>query len=93
MMSFLELRDKEVVNAADGMRMGTIIDMEIEQVSGRIIAIVLPGPCRFFGLIKGERDFVIPWNQIRKIGRDVILVDIDEQCLRRTCLLYTSRCV
>ena len=82
MNSFLGLREKEVINAIDGKRLGVICDLEIEECQGRITAIVLPGPCKFFGLIRGDRDYVIPWNRIRKIGKDVILVDVDDACLR-----------
>ncbi len=82
MISFCGLREKEVINTIDGQCFGTIIDLEIDP-GGQIAAIILPGPSKLFGLIKGDRDYVIPWDRIRKIGKDVILVDIDDKCLKR----------
>ena len=43
---------------------------------GNIIAIVVPGPCRILGLFGRRDDYVIPWNCIRRIGPDIVLVDI-----------------
>ena len=36
-----------------------------------------PAPCRFFGLFGRKDDFVIPWNCIRRIGSDIILVELE----------------
>ena len=30
-----------------------------------------------FSFFQGRRDTVIPWQNIRKIGEDVVLVDVD----------------
>ena len=43
------LKCKEVVNICDGCRLGYVCDVELDLISGRIIALLLPGPCRFFG--------------------------------------------
>lgn len=72
-----DFRTKEVINIRDGRRLGSIIDMEFNLSEGRITAIVVPGASRFLGLLKEEDDVVIPWERIKKIGDDVILVDID----------------
>ena len=71
-----ELCAKEVINVCDGRRLGHIDDLCIELCDGRIVSIIVPGKCRFFGLIKGEQECVIPYNKIVKFGTDVILVDI-----------------
>lgn len=75
--SFGELRNKEVINLCDGCRLGCICDLEINTCDGCILAIVVPCQGRFFGFLRGEKDIVIPFNKICKIGDDVILVDID----------------
>jgi len=70
-----ELREREVVNILDGKRLGLASDLEIEPESGRIKAIVIPGPGKFLWLFGKSEDFVIPWEKIKKIGVDVILVE------------------
>ena len=71
-----DLRCKEVINICDGMRMGFVCDVILNTGTGNILALVVPGPCRFFGLFGREDDFVIPWECIRKIGDDIILIEI-----------------
>ncbi len=71
-----ELHCKEVICVADGRRLGFVSDVEIELPEGRVVAIVVPGPCRFLGFFGRKDDFVIPWRCIRRIGPDIILVDI-----------------
>src|SRR5579875_1098250 len=75
-MRISELQAKDVVNVEDGKRLGTIGDMEIDLDSGLIRSIVIPGQGRFFGMVGSTQDYVTPWNQIVKIGTDVILVDL-----------------
>ena len=75
-MKFTELRCKEVICVNDGQRLGFICDVRVEVPEGNIIAIVVPGPCRILGLFGRRDDYVIPWNCIRRIGPDIVLVDI-----------------
>ena len=77
-----ELHCKEVICVADGRRLGFITDVEVELPKGHVVAIIVPGPCRFLGLFGRRDDFVIPWSCIRKIGPDIVLVDIKpDDCL------------
>lgn len=71
-------REKEVINACDGRRLGYVTDIEFDVCDGRITAIVVPVRSGFCGL--RAEDAVIPWDKIRKIGRDVILVDAEGCC-------------
>jgi YlmC/YmxH family sporulation protein len=77
MTRFSRLRQKEVVNIIDGARLGVVCDLVIDESCGKICAIVVPGQLRFSVFFKGERDTVIPWQNIRKIGEDVVLVEAD----------------
>ena len=70
-----DLRCKEVINISDGSRLGYANDVEFDVLTGQIMAIVVPGPCRFFGLFGREDDYVVPWQAIRRVGEDIILVD------------------
>lgn len=75
-MRISDLQSKDVVNVGDGKRLGSIGDLEIDADSGLIQAIVIPGQGKFFGMIGGGQEYIVPWNQIVKIGSDVILVDL-----------------
>ena len=75
-MRFSELRYKEIINICDGRRLGYVCDAEVELPQGEVTALIVPGPCRFFGLFGREPDFLIPLNCIQRIGQDIILVDI-----------------
>ncbi|NMA95255.1 MAG: YlmC/YmxH family sporulation protein [Clostridiales bacterium] len=72
-----DFRQKEVINIRDGRRLGYVVDMEFNLYEGRISAIVVPGSNKLLGFLKGNDDLIIPWEQIEKVGDDVILVDID----------------
>ncbi len=70
-----DLNCKEVICVADGRRLGFVSDVEIEVPCGNVIAIIVPAPSRIFGFLGPKEDFVIPWNCIKRIGPDIILVD------------------
>lgn len=80
---FSELRCKEVINLSDGVRMGYVSDLELDVESGRVFSLLVPCPGRFFGLFGSAADYVIPWPCIRRIGGDLILVDINLAECRR----------
>ncbi len=72
-----EFKCKEVINLCDGERMGFVCDLEIENCTGQICAIIVPG--RRGGLF-GRRDgIVIPWRCIQRIGEDLILVRLEHE--------------
>ena len=75
-MRFSDLRCKEIINVASGQRLGYVNDAEINFPKGEISALIVPGPCRFFGLFGREPDFLIPMECIRRLGPDVILVEV-----------------
>ena len=74
-IKFTQLQCKEVICVEDGRRLGFITDVLVEMPEGNICAIVVPGPCRLMGLGRHE-DFLIPCNCIKKIGPDIVLVDV-----------------
>lgn len=72
---FSDLKNKEVIHIGDGERLGFVSDMEIDPVSGRIVSISVPGAYRFLGLFGKEADKRIPWENIKKIGDDLVIVE------------------
>lgn len=72
---FSQLRRKEVINVCDGCRLGFVGDVEIKIPEGEVKAIIVFGPCRFFGLFGRGEEFYIPWECIQRIGDDIILID------------------
>ncbi len=78
---FTQLQCKEVICVSDGRRLGFIEDVEVEVCDGRVCAIIVPGHYRYLGLWGQKDRFCIPWDCIRKIGPDIVLVDVrPEDC-------------
>lgn len=73
-----DFQSKDVINIVDGKRLGHVSDLELDLRQGRIDSIVVPAYTRFFGLMGGGADVVIPWRNIVKIGADVVLVRLDD---------------
>ena len=76
MSTFCELKCREVINLCDGRRLGNICDLEIDECNGQILSIIVPGESKLFGLIRSNEELVIPFCRIKKIGDDVILVEV-----------------
>lgn len=78
-----ELRDKQVVCVSSGIALGPICDVEVDTNSGRLVSIIIFGRCRCMGLFGREEDIIIPWNEIKVIGPDTVLVGIQPpQCCK-----------
>ncbi len=84
-MRLSELGGKEIINIFDGARLGTIgdSDLVIDPESGEIESIILPQRTNFFNFWIDRQDLVVPWETVKKIGSEVIIVELD-----RTYTLY-----
>ena len=71
-MRLSDLQTKNVVNLKDGKNIGNIIDANINE-NGNIESLVLEVGKTFFSF---NRDNEIKWQDINKIGEDVILVKL-----------------
>ena len=78
-----DFRQKEVINIANGKRLGFVYDVEVDMNKGVIESIIVPGQGKFLGLFGRETDYVIPWTNIKKVGDDIILVEINESVTSR----------
>lgn len=75
-MTFLELKEKEVINCKDCRRLGYVADLEFDCQSGQLTAIIVPGPGRLFSCFGPATEYYIRFCDIVRIGPDIILVDI-----------------
>lgn len=82
-MRFSELCDKEVVNANDCKCIGRVRDIDFDCECGRIEALIVPGPGKCMGIFGKDFEFCIPWVNIIRIGPDIILVNLDEQTMKK----------
>ena len=71
--------DKEVINMCSGRRLGCIVDAEINICTGEVEAVIIPGPGKICGFLGTDCEYVIPFACIRKIGPDIIIVEIQEE--------------
>lgn len=76
MFRISDLRNKDVVNSFDGKRLGFIKDIDLDLKEGKIKSLILPGESRLLGFLGKNEDVVIDWRQIKRIGVDVILVEL-----------------
>lgn len=81
-MSYLRLSDlagKEVINMVDGARLGAIgeADMVIDVHSGEIQSIILPRKNNLFNMWMDRQHIIIPWQSVKKIGYEVVIVELD----------------
>lgn len=74
-ISYCELQNLEVINVVDGSILGTISDLEIDSSSGHICTITVKTLGKLLKILNPDRGIIIPWNQIIKIGDDVIIVN------------------
>lgn len=69
-----EMKNKQVVCVKDGCVLGYISDIELDTEKGVLTSIVIYGRLRFFGLFGREEDIVIPFDEIKVIGAETVLV-------------------
>lgn len=85
-MRICDLREKEVINSCDCKILGLVADVDIDLYTGKIISLIIPGPCKVFGFLGRENEYVIPYDCITKVGPDVILVNVcEEKVLFKIC--------
>lgn len=75
----VDLRCKEVINVCDGKRLGFPFDVELDALTGHIVALVVKSPFKWMGLFGKGHFHIIPWCDIRRIGEDLIIVDFEKR--------------
>ncbi|WP_110112785.1 YlmC/YmxH family sporulation protein [Bacillus sp. CGMCC 1.16541] len=76
-MRLSELSGKEIVDIKRAERLGVLgqTDLEINEQTGQINALIIPS-IKWFGLKRQGQDIRVPWQHIKKIGADMIIIDI-----------------
>ncbi|NLZ93749.1 MAG: YlmC/YmxH family sporulation protein [Firmicutes bacterium] len=84
-MELSQFSRKEIINLHDGSRLGFVgdSDLVIDDQSGYIQSIIIY-PKGMGGKTAASRELVIPWDAVKKIGEEILVVDIaPEQGLRK----------
>ncbi len=77
-MLLSELECKNVIDVSCGKDIGYIIDLDIDVNLGKIISIIVKPQFKLSDLLNRDEKIIILWEQIVKIGEDVIIVTNSE---------------
>lgn len=79
-MRLSELSGKEIVDVKKAERLGVLgqTDLEINETNGQIQALLIPS-LKWFGFKRHGGEVRVPWQHIKKIGNDMIIIDISEE--------------
>lgn len=75
-MRLSDLQRKDIVNINDGRIIGRIIDAEINDKDGNLESLLVEKSKYIKNLFTSENDITIKFEQIKKLGSDVILIDL-----------------
>lgn len=80
-MRLSKLGGKEIVNLNDGGRLGVIAnsDLIIDEKTGKIMAMIVPDRKNQFKIFGDKYEVEVPWEAVRKIGNDMIIIELDEK--------------
>ena len=80
-MRLSELHSREIINLYDGSRVGLVGDTEIlfDPETGEIQELLLPARG---GLWQRRHSLAIPWEAVRRIGPEVMIVEVQSQKIR-----------
>ena len=74
-MRLSELQNKTVINLIDGKKIGNIIDLSIDE-KGNATSLIVEKLRFLISYFSSQKEISIRWEQIEKIGEDVILVRV-----------------
>lgn len=74
-MRLSDLQSKDIVALEDGKKIGNIIDVSIDE-KGNMVALIIQKSKFLNNFFSSQNEIEIKWNQVKKIGEDVILVNI-----------------
>lgn len=74
-----DLASRDIINVVDGRRLGALKDLEIDQETGMVQALILKSEKKYLKFFGGGQDVIVPWTWIKKLGVDVVLVELPSQ--------------
>lgn len=77
MVRACDLKQREVINITNAERLGYVYDVDIDFNTGAIRSIIIPNRRGFFSLFTKRNDYIIPWEKIVAVGREIILVKME----------------
>ena len=77
-MRLSDLQNKSIINLVDGKNLGNIIDVNIND-NGSINGLIVEKRRFLISFFSGKKDLIVKWDSIKKIGEDVILVNLEYQ--------------
>lgn len=89
-MRLSALSGKEVINLSDGARLGVIgeCDLMLDERTGKILSIVLPNKSGIFNLFGDGRFVNIPWDTLKRVGDEVLIVELNTTPERRIKYIF-----
>ena len=78
-MKLSEISSKDVINDEDGVKLGKIVDAEIDVATSKIVNVTIYRGFKFFNVFGSKDNVQIPWNKIIKIGNDVVIVENNQK--------------
>lgn len=78
-MRLCDFQQKEVINACDCRKLGYVADLVFDECTGCIESVIVPRGEFLCGWFGDAGEYVIPFACIRKIGPDIILVEVHEE--------------
>lgn len=77
MTNYWDLAEKDVVNIKNGEVMGRFDDVEIDTRKGKITAFYIEEAGKLMSMLGKTKAKRIRWEEILKIGMDVIIVNVE----------------
>ena len=73
--SINNIKTMEIIDVNTGGKLGFVKDIKIDYERQKVVSVILPGESK--GWFSKAEDVEIPWENIVKIGSDVLLVDFN----------------
>lgn len=77
-MRLTELQNKDIVDIETGKVIGDIIDVSFEN-DGSLSSLIVEKKKFLISMFSSKDEIEVKWNQVKKIGEDVILIELKEK--------------